>query len=263
MNTTYHDLSRIPTSFISEDIIRVPGFSLPYQQLPEQTLFVEVGSHASNPLPSLNTGGETGDKLDWVGAVPACGITPPMTECIDRRENPDRSLQGTFEAIYASGRCSDGSITENPGTSTSAHVDGLDIGAAVGKIDDSAPAWSMLKTKAGKPRKRLPLACITCRKKKIRCSGEHPACKQCLRSRIPCVYKVASKKAATRTGISSKRRNGLLCHVRDKCSKEEPVAGSDLNSDSSMDAEHEASSESIQDAAFSWGPESVYSNVSW
>ncbi|KAL9062979.1 MAG: hypothetical protein Q9157_008501, partial [Trypethelium eluteriae] len=68
--------------------------------------------------------------------------------------------------------------------------------------DDKAeqpPAWSELKTKAGKERKRLPLACIACRRKKIRCSGEKPACKHCLRSRIPCVYKVTTRKAAPRT----------------------------------------------------------------
>ncbi|KAF6830037.1 zinc finger transcription factor 1 [Colletotrichum plurivorum] len=64
---------------------------------------------------------------------------------------------------------------------------------------DHAPAWSELKTKAGKERKRLPLACIACRRKKIRCSGEKPACKHCLRSRIPCVYKVTTRKAAPRT----------------------------------------------------------------
>lgn len=61
------------------------------------------------------------------------------------------------------------------------------------------PSWSELKTKAGKERKRLPLACIACRRKKIRCSGEKPACKHCLRSRIPCVYKVTARKAAPRT----------------------------------------------------------------
>ncbi|KAL8694235.1 MAG: hypothetical protein Q9218_001061 [Villophora microphyllina] len=65
--------------------------------------------------------------------------------------------------------------------------------------DEKPPAWSELKTKAGKDRKRLPLACIACRRKKIRCSGEKPACKHCLRSRIPCVYKVTTKKAAPRT----------------------------------------------------------------
>lgn len=64
---------------------------------------------------------------------------------------------------------------------------------------DKKPSWSELKTKAGKERKRLPLACIACRRKKIRCSGEKPACRHCLRSRIPCVYKVTTRKAAPRT----------------------------------------------------------------
>jgi hypothetical protein len=64
---------------------------------------------------------------------------------------------------------------------------------------DRLPPWSELKTKAGKERKRLPLACIACRRKKIRCSGEKPACKHCLRARIPCVYKVTTRKATPRT----------------------------------------------------------------
>ncbi|KAJ5818625.1 hypothetical protein N7474_004216 [Penicillium riverlandense] len=64
---------------------------------------------------------------------------------------------------------------------------------------DDKPAWTEMKTKAGKERKRLPLACIACRRKKIRCSGEKPACQHCTRSRIPCVYKVTTRKAAPRT----------------------------------------------------------------
>ena len=72
-------------------------------------------------------------------------------------------------------------------------------GTAEDGLNGYPPAWSELKTKAGKERKRLPLACIACRRKKIRCSGEKPACKHCLRSRIPCVYKVTTRKAAPRT----------------------------------------------------------------
>ena len=75
-------------------------------------------------------------------------------------------------------------------------------GARPSSIKEDAeekPAWTELKTKAGKERKRLPLACIACRRKKIRCSGEKPACKHCQRSRVPCVYKVTTRKAAPRT----------------------------------------------------------------
>ena len=75
-----------------------------------------------------------------------------------------------------------------------------DRGGNYGKDEKTKPPpWSELKTKAGKERKRLPLACIACRRKKIRCSGEKPACEHCLRSRIPCVYKVTTRKAAPRT----------------------------------------------------------------
>ncbi|KAI9873739.1 MAG: hypothetical protein M1830_010661, partial [Pleopsidium flavum] len=76
---------------------------------------------------------------------------------------------------------------------------GYDVDAEHRESREQPPPWTDLKTKAGKERKRLPLACIACRRKKIRCSGEKPACKHCLRSRIPCVYKVTTRKAAPRT----------------------------------------------------------------
>lgn len=84
-----------------------------------------------------------------------------------------------------------------PEDSTRDDVGGAPNSATADK--DDKPAWSEMKTKAGKERKRLPLACIACRRKKIRCSGEKPACKHCTRSRIPCVYKVTTRKAAPRT----------------------------------------------------------------
>ncbi|KAI9891126.1 MAG: hypothetical protein M1814_003325 [Vezdaea aestivalis] len=65
-------------------------------------------------------------------------------------------------------------------------------------FDKKQPAWTDTKTKAGKDRKRLPLACIGCRKKKVRCSGETPSCAHCNRSRIPCVYRATPRKASPR-----------------------------------------------------------------
>jgi len=86
------------------------------------------------------------------------------------------------------------------GLNSAGPLDGSDLGGRTREEkNDPTPPWSDLKTKAGKERKRLPLACIACRRKKIRCSGEKPACKHCLRSRIPCVYKVTTRKAAPRT----------------------------------------------------------------
>ena len=46
-------------------------------------------------------------------------------------------------------------------------------------IDGEAvtPLWGV--TKAGKPRKRLAVACLTCREKKIKCDPDDPKCVQC------------------------------------------------------------------------------------
>lgn len=56
------------------------------------------------------------------------------------------------------------------------------------------PAWAKLKTKNGKDRKRLPLACTNCRQRKIRCSGDQPVCNNCRDSGRPCTYRVTSHK---------------------------------------------------------------------
>ncbi|EAA26713.1 zinc finger transcription factor 1 [Neurospora crassa OR74A] len=114
-----------------------------------------------------------------------------------RQQSMDMSESNTPDSNQNAGNSLEETVDEF-GLATASSVDGS---APKGKGDktDNTPAWSELKTKAGKERKRLPLACIACRRKKIRCSGEKPACKHCLRSRIPCVYKVTARKAAPRT----------------------------------------------------------------
>lgn len=46
-------------------------------------------------------------------------------------------------------------------------------------------------TKAGKPRKRLAIACITCREKKIKCDPDYPRCVQCEKFGRICRFKNA------------------------------------------------------------------------
>ncbi|KAF2852076.1 hypothetical protein T440DRAFT_393811 [Plenodomus tracheiphilus IPT5] len=46
------------------------------------------------------------------------------------------------------------------------------------------PSWGI--TKAGKPRKRLAQACLTCREKKIKCEPGVPKCHQCAKSQRVC-----------------------------------------------------------------------------
>ena len=117
-----------------------------------------------------------------------------------RQHSIDDSENGTPDSNQNGGNSLEEPMSDEFGLATGSLADGTDMGAkSKGDKADQTPAWSELKTKAGKERKRLPLACIACRRKKIRCSGEKPACKHCLRSRIPCVYKVTARKAAPRT----------------------------------------------------------------
>ena len=115
------------------------------------------------------------------------------------RPSPDESDNGTPDSNGNGASLLEDPMSDEFGLATGGFADGTDLGGKKGDKSDATPAWSELKTKAGKERKRLPLACIACRRKKIRCSGEKPACKHCLRSRIPCVYKVTARKAAPRT----------------------------------------------------------------
>ncbi|KAB2571790.1 putative transcriptional regulatory protein [Lasiodiplodia theobromae] len=109
----------------------------------------------------------------------------------------DTSPQSAF-GLAAAGFGDD--FGRDDGSTTAEKENRADDASKAKKVDpDQPPPWAEMKTKAGKERKRLPLACIACRRKKIRCSGEKPACKHCLRSRIPCVYKVTTRKAAPRT----------------------------------------------------------------
>lgn len=125
--------------------------------------------------------------------------TPQYPRQSGQRQDSADSEEASPESHNACGNSLEEAMSDEFGLTTGPG-DGTDLGSkSKGEKGDAAPAWSELKTKAGKERKRLPLACIACRRKKIRCSGEKPACKHCLRSRIPCVYKATARKAAPRT----------------------------------------------------------------
>lgn len=60
------------------------------------------------------------------------------------------------------------------------------------KIIEGVPVnanWGI--TKAGKPRKRLAQACLTCREKKIKCQPNLPKCDQCQKSGRDCRFESA------------------------------------------------------------------------
>lgn len=117
-----------------------------------------------------------------------------------QEESIDESDEGSPESNRGRATSMGDGYVDEFGLNRGVAGDGGDSGSkSKEERDGPTPPWSELKTKAGKERKRLPLACIACRRKKIRCSGEKPACKHCLKSRIPCVYKITMRKAAPRT----------------------------------------------------------------
>ncbi|KAI1003010.1 hypothetical protein K3495_g5194 [Podosphaera aphanis] len=69
-----------------------------------------------------------------------------------------------------------------------------DDGSYCKKVIDGEPVnahWGV--TKAGKPRKRLAIACITCREKKIKCDPDYPRCLQCEKFGRVCKFKNAPR----------------------------------------------------------------------
>lgn len=170
--------------------------------------------HRSN-LPVHNYGGAY-DAAMFSGNPNSATSNIPQNQSptVNRQHRLSMGSNGPFDGSDTTSQRGQGSYpgegygenamaNNNNGSSSAQAQDG-----EMGDDSQAAPAWSELKTKAGKERKRLPLACIACRRKKIRCSGEKPACKHCLRSRIPCVYKVTTRKAAPRTdymGMLDKR----------------------------------------------------------
>ena len=151
----------------------------------DAALYNAPAAGTSNNAPHLQSPGTSGNRHRL-----SMGSNGPF-------EGSDTTSQ-RGQGSYSAEGLGDNAGAQNNGDPFNEQAQGDDEGV---KLDEAQaiPAWSELKTKAGKERKRLPLACIACRRKKIRCSGEKPACKHCLRSRIPCVYKVTTRKAAPRT----------------------------------------------------------------
>ncbi|KAF4471659.1 nitrate assimilation regulatory nirA [Fusarium albosuccineum] len=195
----YRDVSDLhpvpsPSHAALMDASRFDDFAFAYQGLPEQPSLASLTDQANTSQSPTAF-----PQHQPMSAIPPNGLhfgTMPPGHRSQSMEGSDVAPDRTSPVSNAL----EDSATDEFGLASRNRADGTDLGGKP-KEDkaDSAPAWSELKTKAGKERKRLPLACIACRRKKIRCSGEKPACKHCLRSRIPCVYKVTTRKAAPRT----------------------------------------------------------------
>ncbi|KAJ5183003.1 hypothetical protein N7492_000619 [Penicillium capsulatum] len=88
-------------------------------------------------------------------------------------------------------------------------------GSHVPKAIDGIPVnanWGI--TKAGKPRKRLAQACLTCREKKIKCTPNLPKCDQCQKSGRECRFESAPR------GSRSSMRGSLSAMLSERYDKE-------------------------------------------
>ena len=189
---------------------RFGNFSFSYQGVPDQNSLSGLGNqpnvgHPSDAFP-IQSSMTVMDTSHAMSSMPTIQNTNFGGTSLGTRSASIDGFDGSDGTGIMQDKKSpvansfDDTTADEFGLSSISRTDVVDPG---GKADsdkaNAIPAWSELKTKAGKERKRLPLACIACRRKKIRCSGEKPACKHCLRARTPCVYKVTTRKAAPRT----------------------------------------------------------------
>ncbi|KAJ8126012.1 hypothetical protein O1611_g7626 [Lasiodiplodia mahajangana] len=210
-----------------------PDFTFPFHDLTEEGQMISLDDHATDlfatPEPGSNP--SVGEKKD--STVAGRHDTPIARNQISlkRPQSIDESENSNQESPTDGHNSLEDNMSDDFGLSATAPGDGTELGGKLKENKaDPTPAWSELKTKAGKERKRLPLACIACRRKKIRCSGEKPACKHCLRSRIPCVYKVTTRKAAPRTDYMAmldkrlKRMEDRIIKIVPKCEQDTSIS---------------------------------------
>ncbi|KAI1116987.1 fungal-specific transcription factor [Nemania sp. NC0429] len=213
------------------------GFSLHSEHddlhdLTEEGQIISLDDHATGlfATPDAGSNPSPGEKRDLAAPrhdTPNTGNQASLRKSRSIVESEDGSLESPADGHNSL----EDNMSDDFGLSAAAPGDGTELGGKLKENKaDPTPAWSELKTKAGKERKRLPLACIACRRKKIRCSGEKPACKHCLRSRIPCVYKVTTRKAAPRTDYMAmldkrlKRMEDRIIKIVPKCEQDTSVS---------------------------------------
>ncbi|KAJ9206307.1 transcriptional regulator family: Fungal Specific TF [Paecilomyces variotii] len=84
-------------------------------------------------------------------------------------------------------------------------------------------------TKAGKPRKRLAQACISCREKKIKCQPNIPKCDQCQKSGKECRFESAPRGHSAAAKGSHEYRS-ISSRAKESSSNQSPLSDSSIMS---------------------------------
>lgn len=103
-------------------------------------------------------------------------------DAMDITKHARRRTEGTSRAPLRASRCL--GQQEIPGEGLCYIYEDGTYCRAVIDGEQVNPNWGV--TKAGKPRKRLAQACLTCREKKIKCEPGYPKCLQCAKSQRAC-----------------------------------------------------------------------------
>ncbi|KAF1954155.1 hypothetical protein CC80DRAFT_550611 [Byssothecium circinans] len=145
-----------------------------------------------------------------------------------------RRTEGTSRAPVRSSRCV--GQREVPGEGLCYVYEDGSFCRAI--IDGEAvnPSWGI--TKAGKPRKRLAQACLTCREKKIKCEPGYPKCHQCAKSQRACRGGLSQQSMSNASGETSPSSSSIL-FKNQSAEHVNPVAGPDKSR--SFDEQHESS----------------------
>lgn len=125
------------------------------------------GSYVTNGAPSPYSS-STHDELPLRSPLPAHERAEPPAYPSTGAENQKKYLGVRSVAGEGAYHFYEG------GYRIPTHVDGEQVN----------PAWGL--TKANKPRKRLALACLDCREKKIKCEPGVSSCLQCEKAKRPC-----------------------------------------------------------------------------
>ncbi|KAF2626583.1 hypothetical protein BU25DRAFT_394577 [Macroventuria anomochaeta] len=112
--------------------------------------------------------------------------TLPSRPMYDEAEDPSRPVRRRIDALsrapIRASRCI--AQREMPGEGLCYIYEDGTYCRAIIDGEPVNPSWGI--TKAGKPRKRLAQACLTCREKKIKCEPGYPKCHQCAKSQRVC-----------------------------------------------------------------------------
>ncbi|KAF2125361.1 hypothetical protein P153DRAFT_378826 [Dothidotthia symphoricarpi CBS 119687] len=142
--------------------------------------FFRPSSTPSDPVASHLSRDELGETGRSVrrrpdGSSVSSRATVKASRCIGQREVPGEGICYFYE----------------DGTYCRVVIDGEPVN----------PSWGI--TKAGKPRKRLAQACLTCREKKIKCEPGYPKCHQCSKSQRICKGGLSQSSVSSASGEPS------------------------------------------------------------